>query len=54
MLYQDFCERTVGLELDDYAKVTYYEFLWGRGARFINNGALIMNGPIRYSCPYFF
>jgi hypothetical protein len=44
LFYQDFCDKTDGLNLSDYAKVTYYEFLWGRGARFINNGALLING----------
>jgi len=53
LLYNDFCEKTAALSLDGYAKVTYYEFLWGRGARFINNGALLLNGQFRTIVPVF-
>jgi hypothetical protein len=53
LLFSDFCLRTENLALDDYAKITYYEFMWGRGARFINNGALILNGQFGAIVPLF-
>jgi len=53
LFYSDFQERTQNLDLDDYAKVTYYDFIWGRGARFVNNGALLMNGQFAHVVPVF-
>ncbi|WP_448547022.1 hypothetical protein [Thalassotalea fusca] len=53
MLFEDFTQRTSDLDIDDYAKVTYYEFIWGRGARFINNGALLINGQYGQIVPIF-
>ena len=53
LFFENFVEKTEHVDLDDYAKVTYYEFLWGRGARFINNGALIINGQFGQIVPMF-
>jgi hypothetical protein len=53
VFFDDFCLRTDHLALDDYAKVTYYEFIWSRGARFVNNGALTLNGQFAMIVPLF-
>jgi hypothetical protein len=53
VFFDDFCRRTDHLALDDYAKVTYYEFVWSRGARFVNNGALTLNGQFATIVPLF-
>lgn len=42
LLYQDFINKTENLELDDLQKVTYYEFLFGRGGRYAVFGSNIL------------
>lgn len=53
LVYEDFVCRTKKIDLDNYAKVTYYEFIWARGARFVANGALIINGQFANIVPVF-
>lgn len=43
MLYQDFLTKTNELKLDNGQKVTYYEFLYGRGGRFAIFGSNILS-----------
>lgn len=42
ILWYDFKNKTDCLELDDYQKVTYYEFLYGRGGRYTIFGSNIL------------
>ncbi|MBE0360581.1 hypothetical protein [Pseudoalteromonas aliena] len=42
ILWQDFVQRTDSLALTDYQKVTYYEFLYGRGGRYTIFGSNIL------------
>lgn len=42
ILWYDFKAKTEPLELDDYQKVTYYEFLYGRGGRYTIFGSNIL------------
>lgn len=42
ILWQDFVKRTDSLALTDYQKVTYYEFLYGRGGRYTIFGSNIL------------
>lgn len=42
LLWADFCNRTQCLALTDYQKVTYYEFLFGRGGRYAIFGSNIL------------
>ncbi|ODB36800.1 hypothetical protein BB427_01950 [Pseudoalteromonas sp. BMB] len=41
-LLADFDEKTKHLNLTDYQKVTYYEFLYGRGGRYVIFGSNVM------------
>jgi len=42
VLANDFLEKTKDLDFDDYQKVTYYEFLFGRGGRYAVFGSNIL------------
>lgn len=42
ILWEDFVKRTNSLTLTDYQKVTYYEFLYGRGGRYTIFGSNIL------------
>ncbi|RJE76925.1 hypothetical protein BGP78_11015 [Pseudoalteromonas sp. MSK9-3] len=45
-LIADYNEKTEGLNLDDYQKVTYYEFLYGRGGRYAIFGSNILAAQV--------
>ncbi len=47
VLKNDFLFRTSNLNLSEMQKVTYYEFVYGRGARFITTGSQVMNGTCK-------
>ncbi|WP_199611278.1 asparagine synthetase B family protein [Flocculibacter collagenilyticus] len=53
VLYSDFQNKTKGLSLTDYQKVTYYEFVYGRGARLAVNGGNIIGGQFFTVIPVF-
>lgn len=42
LLYKDYVSKTEKLSLNDYQKVTYYEFLYGRGGRYAVFGSNIL------------
>lgn len=42
ILWQDFTKRTQNLLLTDYQKVTFYEFLYGRGGRYTIFGSNVL------------
>lgn len=42
ILWQDFKVKTANLELNDYQKVTYYEFVYGRGGRYTVFGSNVL------------
>jgi hypothetical protein len=42
LLFLDFQDKTTNLELDDYQKVTFYEYLYGRGGRYAIYGSNIL------------
>ena len=46
LFYQDYKERTDHLALDDYQKITYYEFLFGRGGRYAIYGSNILAAQV--------
>ncbi|EGS6500258.1 TPA: hypothetical protein GRI54_21270 [Vibrio parahaemolyticus] len=54
LLYEDFLSKTENLNsIDDYNKVTYYEFVYGRGLRYITTGAVVMNSIFKTVVPCF-
>ena len=46
LLWDDFNDKTQHLALNDYQKVTYYEFLYGRGGRYAIFGSNILAAQI--------
>ena len=53
-IYSDFIEKTKHLvDLDEINKITFYEFLYGRGLRYITTGALVMNSMFKTVVPCF-
>lgn len=46
LLVNDFIEKTRDLAFDDYQKVTYYEFLFGRGGRYAVFGSNILAAQV--------
>ncbi|HHF3113784.1 TPA: hypothetical protein ACPJ1N_003379 [Vibrio diabolicus] len=53
-IYSDFIEKTKHLtDIDEINKVTFYEFLYGRGIRYITTGALVMNSMFKTVVPCF-
>jgi len=46
LFYKDFEEKTGDLDLDDYQKVTYYEYLFGRGGRYAIYGSNILAAQV--------
>lgn len=53
-LYIDFKEKTKHLDnIDELSKVTFYEFLYGRGLRYITSGAIVMNSLYKTIVPCF-
>ncbi|RFU90117.1 MULTISPECIES: hypothetical protein [Citrobacter] len=53
-VYKDFCDKSKEYSsLDDLQKVTYYEFLYGRGLRYITTGAVVMNSCFKSVFPVF-
>jgi hypothetical protein len=42
ILWQDFTKHTEGLPLTDYQKVTFYEFVYGRGGRYTIFGSNVL------------
>lgn len=52
-LWQSYNERTKGLPLDNYQKVTFYETLYGRAARYVVNGGNITANQIFTDVPVF-
>jgi hypothetical protein len=52
-LWQSFQERTNGLLLNDYQKVTYYELFYGRGGRYVVNGGNITANQLFTVIPVF-
>lgn len=49
----DFQQRTGNLDATDYQKVTYYEFFYGRGGRYVINGGNIVAGQMFTTIPFF-
>lgn len=44
VVFKDYKEKTSLIaEFSDYTKVTFYEFFYGRGARYISTGGIVMN-----------
>lgn len=51
---EDFYNKTSKINaIDSLQKVTYYEFIYGRGLRFITSGALVMNLCFKTTIPLF-
>lgn len=51
---EDFHNKTSKINgIDPLQKVTYYEFIYGRGLRFITSGALVMNLCFKTTIPLF-
>ena len=46
LFYNDFISKTELLALDDYQKITYYEFLFGRGGRYAIYGSNILAAQV--------
>jgi len=46
LLFKDFTDKTASLELNDTQKVTYYEFLFGRGGRYAIFGSNILSAQL--------
>jgi|GEM_PF-826687 len=46
LFYHDFKRKTDNLALDDYQKITYYEFLFGRGGRYAIYGSNILAAQV--------
>lgn len=54
LLLQDYRDRTNGLATDnEFAKLTYYEFVYGRGGRYVINGGNITCGQVFTVVPVF-
>ncbi len=52
-LMADYHRHTDHLELDDYQKITYYEFIYGRGGRYAVSGGNIVAGQCYTIVPFF-
>lgn len=46
LVFDDFTHHTCRLELNDYQKITYYEFLYGRGGRYAIFGSNILAAQV--------
>ncbi|EJD6411269.1 hypothetical protein M0L70_RS16470 [Providencia rettgeri] len=54
LIQKDFNEKTQALvNISELQKVTYYEFLFGRGLRYITTGAINMNSVFKTISPVF-
>ena len=54
ILWYDYTARTRSVEgLSNLQKITYYEFLFGRGLRYISTGGLVMNSTFKSVFPVF-
>ncbi|QYJ74034.1 hypothetical protein [Shewanella sp. FJAT-52076] len=53
LLLADFSARTRDLPLDDYQKLTWYEFIYGRGSRYIVGGSNLMVSQLFTSVCFF-
>jgi hypothetical protein len=49
----DYEKRTAHLQADTYQKIVYYEFIYGRGARYVVNGGNITAGQMYTTIPVF-
>ncbi|MEW0240292.1 hypothetical protein AB0W03_21245, partial [Escherichia coli] len=53
-VYADFLKKVSKVEcIDSLQKITYYEFLYGRGLRYITTGAIVMNSCFKSVFPVF-
>lgn len=52
-LYSSFLKRTKNLPLDGYQKVTFYETVYGRGARYVINGGNVTANQLFTDVPVF-
>ena len=53
MMLEDFRRRTAKLDASDYQKLTWWEFVYGRGGRYIVNGGCISSGQFYTPVPVF-